>query len=70
MTGRLAGTSASRPIQRLTRRDEGTLFMARLGAMERANVDLGVRLGLYETLATADAPRPWSRRHIGGGSAA
>ena len=33
----------------------GKLFMACLGAMELANVELGVRLGLYETLAGAGA---------------
>ena len=33
----------------------GNLFMACLGAMELANVELGVRLGLYETLAGAGA---------------
>src|SRR3982074_854052 len=31
----------------------GNLFMACLAAMELANVELGVRLGLYETLADA-----------------
>jgi 2-polyprenyl-3-methyl-5-hydroxy-6-metoxy-1,4-benzoquinol methylase len=31
----------------------GNLFMAALGAMELANVELGVRLGLYEALAGA-----------------
>ncbi|MBA2609886.1 MAG: methyltransferase domain-containing protein [Actinobacteria bacterium] len=33
----------------------GNLFMAGLAAMELANVELGVRLGLYETLAGAGA---------------
>lgn len=33
----------------------GTLFMSCLSAMELANVELGVRLGLYETLAGAGA---------------
>jgi 2-polyprenyl-3-methyl-5-hydroxy-6-metoxy-1,4-benzoquinol methylase len=33
----------------------GKLFMDCLGAMELANVELGVRLGLYETLAGAGA---------------
>jgi 2-polyprenyl-3-methyl-5-hydroxy-6-metoxy-1,4-benzoquinol methylase len=33
----------------------GDLFMACLAAMELANVELGVRLGLYETLAAAGA---------------
>src|SRR4051812_50152758 len=31
----------------------GNLFVACLAAMELANVELGVRLGLYETLAGA-----------------
>ena len=46
----------------LTREDEGkaeefagNLFMACLAAMELANVELGVRLGLYEALAGAGA---------------
>src|SRR3954465_2529555 len=43
----------------------GSLFMACLAAMELANVELGVRLGLYETLAgagplTAGRPAPWA----------
>ena len=29
----------------------GTLFMAALATMELANIELGVRLGLYEALA-------------------
>src|SRR5690349_16337594 len=33
----------------------GNLFMACLAAMELANVELGVRLGLYEALAGAGA---------------
>ncbi len=33
----------------------GNLFMACLGAMELANVELGVRLGLYETMSGAGA---------------
>lgn len=33
----------------------GNLFMACLGAMELANVELGIRLGLYEILAGAGA---------------
>jgi 2-polyprenyl-3-methyl-5-hydroxy-6-metoxy-1,4-benzoquinol methylase len=36
----------------------GNLFMAGLAAMELANVELGVRLGLYETLAGAGAVTP------------
>jgi 2-polyprenyl-3-methyl-5-hydroxy-6-metoxy-1,4-benzoquinol methylase len=50
------------PTIELTDRDEArvgafaeNLFMACLGAMELANVELGVRLGLYETLAGAGA---------------
>ena len=33
----------------------GKLFMAGLAAMELGNVELGIRLGLYETMAGADA---------------
>ena len=33
----------------------GNLFMACLGAMELANIELGVRLGLYEALVGAGA---------------
>jgi 2-polyprenyl-3-methyl-5-hydroxy-6-metoxy-1,4-benzoquinol methylase len=36
----------------------GNLFMAGLAAMELANVELGVRLGLYETLAGAGPVAP------------
>jgi 2-polyprenyl-3-methyl-5-hydroxy-6-metoxy-1,4-benzoquinol methylase len=36
----------------------GNLFMACLAAMELANVELGVRLGLYEALAAAGAVTP------------
>jgi 2-polyprenyl-3-methyl-5-hydroxy-6-metoxy-1,4-benzoquinol methylase len=38
----------------------GSLFMACLGTMELANVELGVRLGLYEALA-ADGPSTAAR---------
>jgi hypothetical protein len=33
----------------------GNLFMAGLAALELANIELGIRLGLYEALADAGA---------------
>ena len=46
----------------------GTLFMAALGAMELANVELGIRLGLYEALAGRGRRPPASSRSARGRS--
>src|SRR4029453_16555900 len=41
----------------------GSLFMAGLAALELANIELGVRLGLYEALAGAGAVTSGGRAH-------
>lgn len=44
----------------------GRLFMACLGSMELANVELGIRLGLYEALAGAGPVNPSELAKTGG----